>query len=66
MVWLSLSATPSVSVAVSLCEEPEVFDQFSPSDQLSESPDPPLRPLEKPEDWVRSGQALEVGSVVLE
>ena len=65
-VWLSVSAMPSVSVSVSLWEELEEFDQFSPSDQLSESLDPPLRLSEEPDDWVRSGQALEAGSVVLE
>src|ERR1700722_6933939 len=59
-VWLSVSAMPSVSVSVSLWEELEPFDQFSPSDQLSESLDPPFRPFEEPEDWVRSGHALEV------
>src|SRR5664280_2353720 len=62
-VWLSVSAMPSVSVSVSLCEEPEAFDQFSPSDQLSELLDPPLRPFDDPDDCVRFGQALEVGSV---
>src|ERR1035437_746185 len=63
--WLSVSATPSVCISVSLCEEPLDSDQLSCSDQLAASLSPPLRPFDKLDDCVRSGQSVDVGSVVL-